>query len=191
MIDYLMAREIVGQAGSIESRTQDELTAIASHLFHQALLRGKWARLMAWVRGKSTRLQNLEQIGANKVIMGRHSGGTQVVELRQIRGSSGRPNDFDIEFNPVQDHTENRWLNIAKAYLTDITLPPVKLVQLGDTYFVQDGHHRISVAKALGQLDIDAEVTVWNYVEPVQPCGSTRPCLNGCPTMLNGQLRCS
>jgi len=28
-------------------------------------------------------------------------------------------------------------------------------------YFVRDGHHRISVARALGQAYIDAEVTVW------------------------------
>jgi hypothetical protein len=41
-------------------------------------------------------------------------------------------------------------------------LPPVVLVQVGDVYFVRDGHHRISVAHALGQLDIEAEVTAWH-----------------------------
>jgi ParB-like chromosome segregation protein Spo0J len=34
-------------------------------------------------------------------------------------------------------------------------------VDLDDTYFVIDGHHRISVAKMLGQREIEAEVTVW------------------------------
>jgi len=33
---------------------------------------------------------------------------------------------------------------------------------VGDIYFVRDGHHRISVAKALGQLEINAEVRVWH-----------------------------
>jgi hypothetical protein len=42
-----------------------------------------------------------------------------------------------------------------------VVLPPVDLIQLGDVYLVKDGHHRISVAKALGQEVIDAEVTVW------------------------------
>lgn len=191
MLDHLMARDLIGQAGSIEPKTQLELIATTHQLFNQALLRGKWARLSAWISRQPTHLLRLEQVGANKIITGRHSVGTRVVEIRKIQGSSGRPNDFDIDFNPVQVHTENRWINVAKAYLTGITLPPVKLVQLGDSYFVQDGHHRISVAKALGQLDIDAEVTVWNYVELVQPCGSIRPCLNGCSPVLNGQLRCS
>jgi hypothetical protein len=34
----------------------------------------------------------------------------------------------------------------------------VKLVQVGDIFFVEDGHHRISVAKAMGKQVIEAEV---------------------------------
>ena len=34
----------------------------------------------------------------------------------------------------------------------------MQLVQVGDRYFVRDGHHRISVAQALGEAFIDAEV---------------------------------
>lgn len=47
------------------------------------------------------------------------------------------------------------------AYLHNRNLKPVDLIRVGECYFVQDGHHRISVAHALGQLAIDAEVTVW------------------------------
>jgi hypothetical protein len=32
---------------------------------------------------------------------------------------------------------------------------------------VRDGHHRISVARALGQRDIEAEVTVWQVTGPL------------------------
>jgi hypothetical protein len=38
-------------------------------------------------------------------------------------------------------------------------MPPVDLVRVGDIYFVRDGHHRVSVARALGLNDIDANVT--------------------------------
>ena len=44
--------------------------------------------------------------------------------------------------------------------LNDQALPLVDLIQIGETYFVHDGHHRISVAQALGQESIEAEVTV-------------------------------
>jgi hypothetical protein len=35
------------------------------------------------------------------------------------------------------------------------------LAQVGDIYFVKDGHHRISVARALGQKAIEARVVAW------------------------------
>jgi hypothetical protein len=54
-------------------------------------------------------------------------------------------------------------------------LPPVVLVQVGDVYFVRDGHHRISVARALGQLDIEAEVTVWEVAGPLPWDAPVRP----------------
>ncbi len=49
-------------------------------------------------------------------------------------------------------------MRIAIARLTGETLPPVDLVKVGDFYFVRDGHHRISVARALGQQFVDAIV---------------------------------
>jgi hypothetical protein len=38
-------------------------------------------------------------------------------------------------------------------------MPPVDLLRIGEIYFVRDGHHRVSVARALGHTDIDAYVT--------------------------------
>jgi hypothetical protein len=46
-------------------------------------------------------------------------------------------------------------------------LTPVELIQVGDVYFVRDGHHRISVAQAMGQKAIDAEVTVLEVAGPL------------------------
>jgi hypothetical protein len=44
----------------------------------------------------------------------------------------------------------------------DRALPPVNLVQINNLYFVRDGHHRISVARMMGQVEIEAEVTIWH-----------------------------
>ncbi len=38
-------------------------------------------------------------------------------------------------------------------------LPPISLYRLGERHYVDDGHHRVSVAHALGMAAIDAEVT--------------------------------
>jgi len=48
-----------------------------------------------------------------------------------------------------------------------ISLPPIELVQVGNKYYVRDGHHRISVARRLGKIDVDAEVTAWDVSGPL------------------------
>jgi hypothetical protein len=85
----------------------------------------------------------------------------RTVPIDQIQGSGGRAGDFDRDFNPLKDHVRRRWLGIAAAREQGAVLPPVSLVQVGTIYFVKDGHHRISVAKAFGQEAIEAKVVVW------------------------------
>ena len=38
-------------------------------------------------------------------------------------------------------------------------MPPIDVYRIGDMHFVQDGHHRVSIAMATGQTTIDAYVT--------------------------------
>ena len=51
-------------------------------------------------------------------------------------------------------------MSVAIARSRGDTLPLVELIQLGDDYFVRDGHHRISVARAFSEEYIDAVITV-------------------------------
>ena len=104
----------------------------------------------------------------------RHHAGMQTVTIRQIRGSENRAKDFDRDFNPLRDHNQARWLKIASARKQK-ALPAVELVQVGDVYFVRDGHHRISVAQALGQLEIEANVVLWQVKGPLPWDKHTRP----------------
>ena len=39
------------------------------------------------------------------------------------------------------------------------SMPPIDVYRIGELHFVRDGHHRVSVARALGRADIDAYVT--------------------------------
>jgi hypothetical protein len=114
-----------------------------------------------WGSRDSRRLLDLSEVEGTCRVGARRYTGLHTVPIDQIRGSEGRSNDFDRHFRPLQDHCKGRWLRVARAREQDKVLPPVVLVQVGDVYFVRDGHHRISVARALGQLDIEAEVTVW------------------------------
>jgi uncharacterized ParB-like nuclease family protein len=50
---------------------------------------------------------------------------------------------------------------VAAVRLHGTRLPPVELIEVAGIYFVVDGHHRISVARALGESEIRAKVTSW------------------------------
>jgi len=90
-----------------------------------------------------------------------HDAGLQTVSIWQIRGSENRCSDFDAKFHPLQSRTRDRWVNIAAARLMGAMLPPVELIQVGDIYYVRDGHHRISVARAIGEEYIEGHITIW------------------------------
>ena len=110
---------------------------------------------------RSSDLLHLTEVETNQPVKNRYSAGLQLVALDQIQGSQGRCRDFDRAFYPRQYHSQSRWLQVATARALGIALPPVALVQVGKIYFVRDGHHRISVARAIGQTEIEAEVRVW------------------------------
>lgn len=90
---------------------------------------------------------------------GQHDRGLQVVPLDAVVGSVDRTVDFDRGFRPTSPRLRSRWERIAAAQRRGESMPPVSLFQIGDLYFVRDGHHRVSVAKSLGRPDIDAYVT--------------------------------
>lgn len=84
--------------------------------------------------------------------------GMKVVPIEKIVGSEGRYNDFDNNFFPKSSHLKNRWEHVDEAAIQDINLPPIKVYEIAGLYFVRDGNHRVSVAKARGTEFIDAEV---------------------------------
>ena len=84
--------------------------------------------------------------------------GMKVIPIDKIVGSEGRYNDFDNRFFPKSSHLKNRWQHVDEAAIQDITLPPIKVYEIAGLYFVRDGNHRVSVAKARGTEFIDAEV---------------------------------
>src|SRR3954451_7580788 len=91
--------------------------------------------------------------------VGQVDRGLQVVPLDMIVGTVDRAVDFDRGFRPTSARLRSRWERIAAASRRGEALPPISLFQVGDLFFVRDGHHRVSVAKSLGRDDIDAYVT--------------------------------
>ena len=84
--------------------------------------------------------------------------GTQRVLLEQIVGSVGRYQDFDSRFRPKHHLASERYEGIKQALCAGRRLPPVKLYQIKNEFYVLDGNHRIAAAKELGHSDIEAHI---------------------------------
>ncbi|MEW6153677.1 MAG: chromosome partitioning protein ParB [Actinomycetota bacterium] len=91
--------------------------------------------------------------------VGQRDLGHQTVDITTIVGTVDRAKGFDRQFRPTNLHTRQRWERLAAASRRGVALPAVDLYRVGLLHFVRDGHHRVSVARALGQNTIDAVVT--------------------------------
>src|SRR5450432_1130008 len=120
------------------------------------------ARVAARLRGEPNDVRTVlpyEEVIEALGFVSERSVGVEVVLLDAIVGTVDRERDFDRSFRPTSGRVRSRWENIAAAMRRGEPMPPVDLVRIGEIYFVRDGHHRVSVARALGHRDIDARVT--------------------------------
>jgi hypothetical protein len=85
--------------------------------------------------------------------------GVREIPIGEISGTlePSRASLFDGSFRPSKAARE-RWERVWLAEHRGAPLPPISVVQVGDTYAVRDGHHRLSVARARGAVTIDATV---------------------------------
>jgi len=85
--------------------------------------------------------------------------GEQTIPLDSIVGTVDRSREFDRSFRPTSPRVRARWERINLAQRAGKAMPPIDVYRIGDMHFVKDGHHRVSVARALGHRDINAYVT--------------------------------
>ena len=102
---------------------------------------------------------------------GERALGLQTIRLDTIIGTVDSRRDFDRQFRPTSSRVRERWERLALAQRRGEIIPPIDVYRIGDLHFVQDGHHRVSIALATGQKVIDAYVT---EVLTVIPAGSMR-----------------
>ena len=127
--------------------------------YEKALRRAFWTQVNDRVRRRCNDLVPFGRVLSQIGVLKHYSTGIQEILLAAIVGSSGRYNDFDLRFLPRRKDINDRWVNIAQAHYDGVQLPPVQVYKIGDAYYVNDGNHRVSVARVLGNETINAVVT--------------------------------
>jgi hypothetical protein len=127
-------------------------------------------------RGDCDRIVPLDEVVGALGWSGARQLGLQTIRLDTIVGSVNARRDFDRRFRPTSNRVRPRWERLALALRRGAALPPIEVYRVGDLHFVNDGHHRVSIAAATGQQMIDAYVTqVVTAVPPGPgPCAGSR-----------------
>ena len=103
---------------------------------------------------------------------GRSYGGVKEIPVDHIVGSAApdfKSGDFDPGFLPINRRMRERWTRIYQAMVEGDELPPIDVYKVDDSYFVIDGHHRVSVARNLDRPTINARVVNVKTRAPLGP----------------------
>ncbi|MFC4949470.1 chromosome partitioning protein ParB [Pseudonocardia sp. GCM10023141] len=134
----------------------------AENDFQRIRRRQVLSRLAAWLRREPDDVSEIlpfDEVVAALGPTGERVLGLQMIDVDTIVGSVDRTEDFDRWFRPRSEHTRERWERLARAQRRGESIPPIEVFRIGELHFVNDGHHRVSVAHAMGLRQIDAYVT--------------------------------
>lgn len=141
--------------------TFTSLRSFASYLFSVLQMRARLDQFWAKLSGTNTEMSVFPgndlhlRIAASLQLIG-----LQNIRVDQIAGTLHRTRDFDHHFRPLTKHSLERWVNTYILHEQD-RWAPIVVHKIGQRYFVEDGHHRVSVARMIGMDFIDAKV--WEH----------------------------
>jgi hypothetical protein len=128
-----------------------------------------WRAVRSVLTGRARTLLSLDDVIRAAGREGQVDRGIRWIPLAQVRGSEGRSNEFDAAFLPVNRRLRERWARLDTLMQQGMEMPPIEVYKLDDLYFVKDGHHRVSVARHLGQETIRANVIEVATRAPLPP----------------------
>jgi len=143
--------------------------------FDRALRQARRAQLTEWLRGRPFSPDRLPVLGEVTIVTGAGESGhggrrgqenQELVPIERIVGSAEPIMCFDRHFRPTSQLPRERFERIAADVHSGRGMDPVELYRCGGGYYVVDGHHRIAVARALGERSVWATVT---EVRPSHP----------------------
>jgi hypothetical protein len=162
----------------VKEEEKMELTAfpapmrfLAMEEFDRMRTRAQLDQIHHWLTAKPGQLESLSALLPAQVSTRRYRG-IREIPVGKITGSVDRSQDFDRDFRPLKKHLRDRWVGMY-LLAEQGNWPPIRVYKIGERYYVEDGHHRVSVARAQGMVSIPAEV--WEYIPGSIPAESMPP----------------
>ncbi len=137
--------------------------------FHQARRRASLQAVLARLRGKSIAMLSYDEVRARLGGIEEPIRELKDIPLDAIIGTVSRYADFSRTLLPLRSTDSSRWARVRVANDKMEGLPPIEVYQIGDAYFILDGHHRASVAREMGSKHIQAYVRQVRTRVPLSP----------------------
>jgi hypothetical protein len=136
----------------------DRAQTVSREVFNAARRRAFMQDVLAELSGRPDDLLSFERVREQLHLSEpSEDPSLQEIPLDKIVGSVGRYRDFNRTFLPRSQIDPGRWTRIEQLQ-TVRELPPIDVFKVGDVYFVRDGNHRVSVARARKRPTIWARV---------------------------------
>ncbi len=137
----------------------DSIMAVNSQQEFEAASRDSLLlELAAVLTGRERALLPLHDVVRAARMEGQVDRGVREIPLTSIKGSENRTRDFDASFHPLKGYLRDRWTRLHTLMDQGLEMPPIEVYQVGEVFFVKDGHHRVSVARRMGWSAIRAHV---------------------------------
>jgi nucleotide-binding universal stress UspA family protein len=137
--------------------------------FRSARGKANLEKILARFSKKSVNLLSYEEVKQKLRAVEDGKKELKEVPLDSIIGSVGRYSDFTRSFLPQHDSDEGRWARVHVAMMNNTGLPPIEVYQIGEAFFVLDGHHRVSIARQMNAPSIEAYVRQVLTKVPLSP----------------------
>ena len=136
--------------------------------FEDARRRAQINRLWEWLTKRRKTLLPFAPIYSGLFYPNGVYQGVREIPVRRIVGSLARASEFDSDFRPLYKKQRERWANMLALH-AQRGWEPILVHQIGGLYFVEDGHHRTSVARDLGLETIEAAVIAYRVPTSLNP----------------------
>ncbi|NCE65756.1 hypothetical protein D1159_14525 [Pseudoflavonifractor sp. 524-17] len=132
--------------------------------YHKARLLGQKEAKLCQAKGGAPHLPVLEEILAVEVTCGEVSLGLVDVPLELVVGTrtAGRSRCFSRGFLPLMEEDSefaDKWMALCRAHMEEGIQDPIKVYEYMHTFYVVEGHKRVSVLRYFGAVSIPAYVT--------------------------------
>lgn len=116
--------------------------------------------ILGWMKGEQENLLSYDDVRKQLRAIESSDRKLQEIPVNSIVGSVNRCADFTRNFLLKHSISGERWARVKAAAQDMVGLPPIEVYQIGEVYFVQDGNHRVSIARQDGAKSIQAYVKV-------------------------------